>query len=120
MGWPGLDQRAFPRYSAQCDITIIEKSEIIKTKTQNIGVGGVCVILKKALEKLSQVSLHLVLNEELHPIEYDARVVWVIPSKELASSKVNYDTGLEFINLNAADRELIESFIQKLSHQRGR
>ncbi len=115
MGWAGLDQRVFPRFSTRCDITISGNGETIKTKTQNIGVGGVCIILKKALEKLTQVKLRLVLDESLPMIECNARVVWMIPGKELSSSKMHYDTGLEFLNLDPQDQERIQSFVYKLN-----
>lgn len=115
MSWAGLDQRVFPRFSARCDITIIDLGEMITTKTQNIGVGGVCVILKRELEKLSQVKLRLILDETVPPIECDAKVVWMIPGKELSSGKMHYDTGLEFTNLDSKDRDRIQSFIQKLN-----
>lgn len=115
MGWVGLDQRVFPRFSARCDITISGGGETLKTKTQNIGVGGVCTILKKELEKLSQVKLRLILDESLPPIECNARIVWMIPGKELLSSKKYYDTGLEFLNLKFQDQERIQSFVQTLN-----
>ena len=114
MGWAGLDQRVFPRFSAQCDLTISGGGETLKNKTQNIGVGGVCVILQKEIQKLSQVKLRLVLDESMPPIECDARVVWMIPSKEISSPKKHYDTGVEFINLDPKDRERIDLFVQKL------
>ena len=113
--WAGLDQRVFPRFSASCDIAISGEGETLKAKTQNIGVGGVCLILNKALEKFSQVRLRLVLDKSLPMIECDAKVVWMIPSKEIASPKVNYDTGFEFVDLTPQDQERIQSFIQKLN-----
>ncbi len=115
MGWAGLDQRVFPRFSTRCDITISGGGETIKTKTQNIGIGGVCVILGQALEKLSQVKLRLVLDESLPPIEYNAKVVWMIPGKELSSAKMHYDTGFEFLNLDPKDRQRIQAFVDKLN-----
>ena len=113
--WAGLDQRVFPRFSASCDITISGGGDILKAKTQNIGVGGVCLIFNKALEKFSQVKLRLVLDESLPMIECDAKVVWMIPSKEISSPKKHYDIGLEFLNIKASDLERIHEFIQKLN-----
>lgn len=115
MSWAGLDQRVFPRFSVRCDITISGGGETIKSKTQNIGIGGVCVILSKELEKLSQVKLRLILDELQPPIECHARVVWMIPSKELSSPKVHYDTGFEFTDLIPQDQDRIQSFIRKLN-----
>ena len=113
MSWAGLHQRVFPRFSARCDITISSRSGTIKAKTQNIGVGGVCVILERELEKLSEARLHLVLNES-SPIECKARVVWMIRSKQPSTGKTSYDTGFEFIELDPKDKDRIQFFIDQL------
>ena len=113
MSWTGLDQRAFPRISAQCDIAIGDHLQgLIKTKTQNLGAGGVCVILNCQVEKLSRVHLRLTLKDSA-PIDSDGRVVWVVRSKELVSGRVSFDVGIEFLNLKGEDRELIKSFIDQ-------
>ena len=116
MTWSGLDQRAFPRLSARCDIAIHDRlfSQGLEAKTQNVGVGGVCVILDQALEKLSQVRLRLTLNESEKPFECDGRVVWMVRSKEPASGKVSFDTGIEFLNLTPQNQARVEHFIQNL------
>lgn len=114
MSWAGLDQRAFPRIAAQCDIWIGDSTAgLIKARTQNLGAGGVCVILDRELEKLSGVHLRLTLRDWPAPLECDGRVVWMVPSKELASGRVSYDIGVEFLNLKESDRERIQSFIDR-------
>lgn len=111
MNWAGLDQRAFPRVSTRCDITISDRiGGTLQTKTQNVGVGGVCVILNRELEKLSQVKLRLMLNDA-SSIECKARVCWMIKSREFASGKATYDIGLEFLDLPQEDRLKIRSFL---------
>ena len=117
MAWSGLDQRAFPRLSAHCDIAIQDRQfgSGLKTKTQNVGLGGVCVILDQGLEKLSQIRLRLVLNESQTPLECDGRVVWAVRSKEPRSGKVFYDTGIEFVNLSPEDKSRLEALLQTIS-----
>ncbi|MBI4368113.1 MAG: PilZ domain-containing protein [Candidatus Omnitrophica bacterium] len=113
MTWSGLDQRNFPRIVAQCDVTIHDRiGGTLKTKTQNLGLGGVCVILTRELEKLSQVHLRITLEETQPPFESDGRVVWMVRSKEPLSKKVSYDTGIEFLNLNPQDHARISNFIK--------
>ena len=115
MAWSGgLDQRAFPRFSTHCDIAIENQqfSQGFKAKTQNLGVGGVCVILDQGLEKLSQVRVRLSLGPAKKSIECNGRVVWIVRSKELKSRKVSFDTGIEFVNLSPEDQARIEEFIQ--------
>ena len=114
MSWGGLDQRVFPRVSARCDISIHDRIEgAIKTKTQNLGLGGVCVILNRELEKLTRVHLHFMLDEPNQTVDCDGRVVWMVRSKEPASGKVTYDVGIEFMDLKPQGRELISAFLKK-------
>ena len=113
MSWAGLDQRAFPRISAQCDISIRDRiGGAIKAKTQNLGVGGVCVILTCELEKLSRVHLRIILEDSSQTVECDGRVVWMVRSKEPSSGKVSFDIGIEFLNLNPKDHQAIAAFIK--------
>ena len=112
MSWSGLDQRAFPRISARCDIIIHDRiGGLVKTKTQNLGPGGACVLLNRSVEKLSHVHLRLVIGELAQPIECEGRVVWMVKSKAPASGKVMFDIGIEFLDLKALDQERITSFI---------
>ena len=114
MPWAGLDQRAFPRVSARCDISISSRGgKAIRAETQNLGAGGACVILNQKLEKLSQVYLRLTLDQPKAPIECDGRIVWMVRSKEPASGKVTFDIGIEFLNLKPEDQELITTFAQR-------
>lgn len=113
MTWGGLDQRVFPRVKARCDIWIHDRiGEAIRSQTQNLGAGGACVILNQELEKLSRVHLRVSLEEFQSQVECDGRIVWMVRSKEPASGKVTFDTGIEFLNLKSVDQERITSFIQ--------
>ncbi|MBI1978053.1 MAG: PilZ domain-containing protein [Candidatus Omnitrophica bacterium] len=112
MSWAGLDQRAFPRIQARCDIDIHSFGGPIKAQTQNVGIGGVCVILNRELEKLSQVGLKLALEGSSSPIECTGRIVWMVKSKEPASGKTFFDTGIEFVNLNPQDQECLSTYIK--------
>ena len=114
MTWAGLDQRAFPRVSARCDISISSgRGKTIRAETQNLGAGGACVILNQQLEKLSQVHLRFSLDQPKAPIDCDGRIVWMVRSKEPASGKTTFDIGIEFLNLKPEDQELITLFSQR-------
>ena len=116
MEWTGLDQRNFPRIEVACDISIREhKNGGIKATTENLGAGGVCVILAKELEKLSEVRLRLTLDQNRSAVECDGRIVWTVRSKDPASQKVTYDTGIEFVNLKEDDRRSILSMTENRS-----
>jgi c-di-GMP-binding flagellar brake protein YcgR len=113
MAWAGLDHRVFPRVSTQCDLAISSRTgKAIKAKTENLGAGGACVILDQELEKLSRTHIRIVLEPGLPPIECEARVVWTVRSKEPASGKVSFDTGIEFLNLSSREQERIKTFVR--------
>jgi len=108
--WTGLDQRNFPRIEVKCDISIHGKGGyVIQSKTENLGAGGVCVILQEELEKFSEVRLRIALDSEEKYIECDGRIVWIVKSKDPASQKTFYDTGIEFKNLKGVERQAILS-----------
>lgn len=107
--WQGVDRRRFPRAKYRCKITIFKKGkkEELDTYTENIGLGGICTVTKKALDKFSMVGLVLYLENGYSPIECDGRVIWAIKRKE------EFDTGIEFIGLKKQDLLRIERIVQE-------
>jgi c-di-GMP-binding flagellar brake protein YcgR len=107
--WQGIDKRRFPRADFPCKIIIFKKGqqEKFSTHTENIGAGGVCVILKNALDRFSLVDLVLYIEEGKPPIKCEARVVWAVKSKDV------FDIGIEFININKQDVARIERIVKE-------
>ena len=113
--WDGFNQRKFPRLNLECQITIARPGKAdssISGKTENVGVGGVCLIQNTALERFSTCRIRLDLSRDETPVECDARVVWAIPRKDPAAREPLYDTGIEFVNLPAADMARVRRFIE--------
>jgi hypothetical protein len=114
LSWSGLDQREFPRVRTRCDILIRGGAGgILKASTENLGAGGVCVILGRELEKFSPVHIRLVLEEEGLAIESEGRVVWTVRHREFGSTKVSCDTGIEFVHLKPQDQERLNAYLQR-------
>lgn len=111
--WDGFNKRKFPRLSIHCEIDILSaiQKAPIRTDTENIGIGGVCVILDKALERFSHCRITLDLIDE--EVRCDAKVVWVVPTRAGKGSKKRFDTGLEFIGLEPERLSVLRSFIEK-------
>ena len=82
-------------------------SKQFSTHTENIGKGGVCVILDKSLEKFCSVTLTIYLKDGFPPLESDGRVVWAVKRKGI------FDTGIEFLNIQAKDVERIERIVRE-------
>ena len=107
--WQGGDNRKFPRADYPCKIAVIKGtlSEQFSTRTENIGKGGVCVVLDKNLEKFCPVNLTIYLKDGLPPLECDGRVVWAVKRKEI------FDTGIEFLSIQAKDAGRIERIVRE-------
>ena len=114
--WHGMDKRRFPRADYQCLITIIKKGteRNFLTHTQNIGMGGICVVLNEALGLFSHVDIELMLKDEEEPIKCKGNIAWVIKKTEIknVTPVTNFDTGIEFVDLKENDKKRIEKIVQ--------
>ncbi|MCM8774951.1 MAG: PilZ domain-containing protein [Candidatus Omnitrophica bacterium] len=113
--WDGFDKRKFPRLNLRCEIIIQSESKNllpVRTSTENVGAGGVAVILDHPLERFSRCRLRLELDPSLPQIEGTGRVVWTIPTGSPDFRKKLYDTGIEFVDLEGKDHELLHQFVQ--------
>jgi c-di-GMP-binding flagellar brake protein YcgR len=112
--WDGFDKRKFPRLNLRCELVLSNPSptsQVLRTQTENVGAGGICVILEKSLERFSVLSVRLELDPHLPWIECAGKVVWSVPSRDRASKKENFDTGIEFLNLEPAQQDLIRHYV---------
>jgi len=113
--WGGINKRRFPRANYKCTI-LIKRSfflKHIKACTENIGVGGISVIVKDKIKAFGDVKLRLLLEDGMPPVECNGRVVWKI-KRELPTRRVLYDVGFEFTNLKDADKVQIEKIVDKV------
>ena len=114
MMWDGFNKRKFPRINLRCELVIGNPSagQVIKTQTENLGAGGLCIILERPLERFSTVSIRLELNSELPWIHCLGRIVWSVPSREAVSKRESYDIGVEFIGLQPAEQDLVRGYVE--------
>ncbi|MFC1576458.1 PilZ domain-containing protein [Candidatus Omnitrophota bacterium] len=115
--WNGIDRRKFPRIRHKCiiKITRAESSKTIATYTENIGVGGICVILKDDLGLFQGVNLELDLeNGSTKQLKCSGTVVWVVKKHDVVDKKKPlYDIGIEFVDLDDEGRERLFKIIEK-------
>jgi Tfp pilus assembly protein PilZ len=116
--WEGMDRRKFPRANYPC-LLIIRRDHItpeaILTHTENIGVGGVGVIIKRELQLFAPIELEVDLLDMQPHIKCEGKIVWVVRRKETAEIKpLFYDVGVEFTNLSEKDRKRIEFIVNRL------
>lgn len=114
--WDGFNKRKFPRVNLSCEITIKahEGKSPMRAITENLGAGGVCVILDKPLERFSVCHVSLDLADASPKIECAGKAVWIVPTQE--GSKKRFDTGIEFSGLDEAAQDRIRKYLQKNGH----
>jgi hypothetical protein len=107
--WEGIDQRKFPRAEYPCKVIIMGSGakEAFSTHTQNIGTGGICVVLAKELPRFFPVRIVLYLKDKKGPLECNGRIIWSI------KTAIDFDTGIEFMEINSAGQMRIEKIIQE-------
>ncbi len=116
--WEGLNRRKFPRVNFPCMVTLAynqDSKEVILAHTDNIGIGGVCVVLKKSLKMFIPVDLEIDLIDGDDHIKCKGKVVWSIRRKGDDQEKpFFYDVGIEFVGMDKQDSKRIDNTIQKL------
>ena len=118
MSWEGLNRRKFPRAKFPCLIKVSHENsptETILTHTENISVGGVCVIIKKHMEMFAPVLIEVDLMDGSDIIAGRGRVVWTVRRKATEQLKpAFYDTGIEFVNLDRQAASRINNTVDYL------
>ena len=121
--WNGINRRRFPRANYKCLIIIKRRltSKTIDTRTENIGAGGICVVISEDLGLFQGVDLELYLEEARPPIKCGGTVVWVVKKNEPKQKGVYlYDTGIEFIDVRPEDKEKISEVVEEILESRRR
>ncbi len=117
-GWDGLNRRKFPRANYPCLIIIRHNHagpEAMLTHTENIGIGGVCVVLKRGIKLFTPVELEIDLLDTTIHIKCEGKVVWSVQRRNSDEKKPSFfDTGVEFINVTMKDQQRISEVVNRL------
>ncbi len=116
MVWQGIDQRRFPRIQYACKVTLKQPQDAktVSSVTENVGLGGVCVLLEEGMDIFSPVDLELTLDDGRGPIKVEGTIVWVVRHREIKKGP-SFDTGVEFAQLVPEDKARLEAVIDKAS-----
>jgi Tfp pilus assembly protein PilZ len=91
------------------------KNDTILTHTDNVGIGGVCVVLNRSVEMFSTVALELDLLDMGSHICCSGKVVWNIQKKETTEGTAPFFyVGIKFIDINNEDQKRLEKVIERL------
>jgi c-di-GMP-binding flagellar brake protein YcgR len=113
--WEGLNRRRFPRVHYPCLVVVrigSDEPEMLLTHTQNIGRGGVGILIRKNLRLFTPVELELDLMDLENHVSCHGRVVWSVHrKKEETKGPQFYDVGIEFVDLKEVDARRLEDTI---------
>ena len=113
--WAGMDQRRFPRIRHACVVSLRQATgrPSIATTTENIGMGGVCVLLEQGLDIFAPVDVEVTLNDGRPALACRGMVAWVVRRREWQQPVV-FDTGIEFVGLDPEDRTRLETLLARI------
>lgn len=113
--WDGFNKRKFPRIHLTCEVSIQPraKARTFKGITDDVGMGGVSVLLEEPLERFDRCRITLELKDGNPPVQCAGRSVWVIPSQDMKTSKKCFDTGIEFLDMDEFSRKRLYSFLTR-------
>jgi len=120
--WKGMNKRQFPRIKYPCLIVIRngsddnDKNDTVLTHTDNVGVGGVCVALKKSVKLFSVIEIELDLLDLGDHICCKGKVVWNVESEESEKATPRlFDVGIEFVDIKDEDQQRLVKVIERIS-----
>ena len=63
--WDGFNKRKFPRLHLTCEVVVYPqgRERAIKTITENVGMGGLCLMLDEPLERFDRCKVTLELKD---------------------------------------------------------
>jgi len=117
--WQGLNKRQFPRINYPCLVVIRndnDDNDTVLTHTDNVGVGGVCVALKKAVKMFSVIEIELDLLDLGDHIRCKGKVVWNVESEKSEKTTPRlFDVGIEFVDIKKEDQERLRKVIERIA-----
>ncbi|MDP8211938.1 MAG: PilZ domain-containing protein [Candidatus Zapsychrus exili] len=121
VNWDGLNRRRFPRVRYPCLIVIRSEEQdnnVILTHTENIGVGGVCIVLKEPLKMFSNITIELDLLDMESHIKCEGKIMWCVQRSGSADKKpLFYDMGIEYVGLDEKELKRLDSIVVRLVKQ---
>ncbi|MBU1894264.1 MAG: PilZ domain-containing protein [Candidatus Omnitrophica bacterium] len=84
----------------------------VEAFTENIGQGGICVVLDEDFGLFGQVKLEVFLGTDKRSILCDGTIVWVVKRYPVSRSEsIKYDTGIEFSGMSDENRNSIVNLV---------
>ena len=108
------ERRRFPRAVFPCKIVIGSGHQELASYTENIGVGGIRIILEEQLKCSMRVGIKLYLRKD-KPIRCEGKIIWVMQRVSPNIKKpIMFYTGVEFTTIDNSDREHIKNVVDDI------
>jgi len=111
-----IEKRKFPRADIICKISTVygERPLVLESHTENIGEGGIRVILAQKLNVTTTVDLDLFLSKNEARINCKGEVVWANEMRPQGVTPHLYDTGIKFTEIIEHDKNSIRQLVRSL------
>ncbi len=108
------ERRKYPRANFPCKVFVGSPIRLLTSHVENIGGGGMKVILEERLKPFTIVGLEMFVEKE-KPIKCKGKVIWVKEKvNPLEREPVSFETGIKFVEISECDREYIEKLVDRL------
>ena len=113
--WGGINRRRFPRVRYKTTIYLQKKGtqKKIDAYTENISSGGMCITSEEEIGLFQGVNLELELGKgDANRIKCSGTAVWVVKKHGTKRGEpIQYDIGLEFVDLDQKNIERLEKIV---------
>jgi len=111
MAWNGSERRNFVRIVILCKVRVIANSRTFFSHTENIGEGGVKIVLREELEPRTMVELQIMISPE-KTIKCMGEIRWVAKKMESIEKQYSlFDLGVHFTEIDDSDRLYIRKLV---------
>jgi len=108
-----LPRRSGERVSGKINISFKTASDFFKAYIANLGEGGLFIHTTKNLPVGSLLDLEFSLPDSDQAITTKGKVMWARP-QDMSTEKMPPGMGIQFINMNPSDNELLKNYLAKL------
>jgi len=118
MDWDGLNKRRFIRLNFPYTIHLYPENEAsLSAYTEDIGSGGIRVVLREKVEVGTVLDLEIYLKQI--PMACKGKVIWVKDKENhmLEGTKF-FDTGIALCDINDEQRDTVKLCIQGLENKK--
>ena len=103
------ERRLFPRAKLKCRISVIMDLRILvfNSDVENIGAGGLRVLLQERLESTTPVKLEVFPIDKEFCLKCNGDIIWSSENQE----KRSFDTGIRFLDIDDGKRSQISQLV---------